>query len=162
MLKFIAFIASFFLTTQHAIADGSCTIKAHAVARFLTFEISGCKIKGDLKEKGGKMFGFFKVDPKLLDSGIKLRNEHMKKNYLEVGKYKSIDFKLYPLSKGADSFEGELALHGVTKKISGVVLDSGKHLKVNFDINTLDFGIKKAGYKGITIGESLNITAAVQ
>ncbi len=68
----------------------------------------------------------FRVDLRTIDTGIALRNQHMRENHLETAKYPAAVFTLTRfISADKDSLEpgqsahvlaeGELALHGVTR-----------------------------------------------
>jgi len=146
---------------DHALASGDCKIDAEAVIGFLEFEITGCSLKGTLTEGGNHLSGEWYVDLSNLDTGLDLRNKHMKE-LIEIEKYPKAKIRLEPVPIGGDKFKAHLTLHGVTLPVSGKVIKSSKkELKVSLELNTLSFGIEKAGYKGITIGEKLKVYAHV-
>ena len=75
--------------------------------------------------------GSLAVDLRTLDTGIGLRNEHLRERYLEVSKapgydnaiLSDIDLKgVDPVApEGKGSFTGSLALHGVKNPVAGSV-----------------------------------------
>jgi polyisoprenoid-binding protein YceI len=80
----------------------------------------------NLAEVAATTSGTFEVDLRTLDTGIGLRNKHMRKDHLETDKFPKATFTLQrfvsadrpTLGPGETAnvvAEGELALHGVTK-----------------------------------------------
>ena len=95
---------------------------------------------------------YFEVDLKTLDTGIGLRNRHMRENYLHTDKFPDASFKgkitnVTPAAQGSYNVdaEGEMFIHGVTKniKISGLLTKSGNS---DYSIKT-NFNIKLSSYK---------------
>lgn len=140
-------------------AFSNCKIEAKAVVGILDFEIEGCSIDGKLVESGGHLSGTFTVDLTKLDTGVDLRNSHMRDKYLEVKKYPTARMRLEPIKFGAEKFKGFLTLHGKELPIVGKVHKATKdELRASFSVRITDFGIDKPGYKGIVIGETVNIS----
>lgn len=113
-----------------------------------------------------------------LDSGIEVRDHHMKEKYLEVGKYPDAELVITKLrlqndfSKGAFSFtgvpfSGTLKLHGASVPINGTVdlkWDGASTIDLNsqFSIKLTDFGIQIPTFSGITIADEVQITVISQ
>lgn len=163
MLKHILAVVSIVccLSSKIAIAAGKCEFFAKASIGVLEFTGTGCTIEGAPKLEGGKVSGEFSIDTSKLDTGMALRNDHMKDNYLEVKKFPKATLKLDPMPEAGGAFTGKLTLHGVEKPISGKADKSPSGWSFKFDVNTKDFGIKQADYKGITIGESISISGSI-
>lgn len=150
------------LKSNFAIADGECKINAEAIIGVLEFEITGCKIDGALIYAGNHLSGAFAVDLKGLDTGVNTRNKHMREKYLEVESYPIAAVELKPMPLSAKTFDAVVLLHGKSKEIKGKVLEaSPTELKVQFQIDITDYGIEKPGYKGIVVGQILNVFAHV-
>lgn len=126
-----------------------------------SIDLSSLELKGELE---------FNLDS--LDTGMKLRNEHMKKKYLQTDNYPKAKLKISKISfNGQDlakdfelsnaPFEGVLNLHGVEKPILGTVsLDkksSTLNIKANFKINMKDYAIEIPSFAGITVTEVVNV-----
>lgn len=132
----------------------------------------GEKAVGIIEIKDSKLQGFatFKLDT--LDTGIKLRNNHMKNKYLETNKYPEAKFIFtnadMPDDVYADNanienlpFEGKLFLHGIENKIFGTANIEKEGDKISFiadfDLKISDFGIKEPKFAGITMAENINV-----
>ena len=97
-----------------------------------------------------------RVSIKTFDFKKKLMREHFNENYLESDKYprgefkgrlKDFDFdKMVPGEKSNYLVEGELSIHGKTKKINTIVslelLGDIIHAKASFKIRVKDYDIK--------------------
>lgn len=150
-----------FMSSKIAIAAGKCEFFAKASIGVLEFTGTGCTIEGSPKVEGGKVSGEFSVDLSKLDTGMSLRNDHMKDNYLEVKKFPKATLKLDPMPEAGGDFTGKLTLHGVEKPIKGKAEKSGSGYSFKFDVSTKDFGMKQAEYKGIVIGEAISISGSI-
>jgi polyisoprenoid-binding protein YceI len=108
-----------------------------------------------------------------LDTGISLRDKHMKEKYLQVDKYPNAKLSITQMnlpvapSGGKVSaenvpFQGTLNLHGTEKPVTGtakVDLDSQKvKIAANFDLNMADYGIEVPSFAGITIDNAVSVT----
>jgi hypothetical protein len=114
------------------------------------------------------------ADLRTLDTGISLRNKHLRETYLEVNKgpgydqatVSEIDLKgLNPNTpQGKGSFTGALTLHGVTKAVTGSVdvrqAGGGLQVKASFPINLSDYSISpnSAARDGRTLADAAFIS----
>jgi polyisoprenoid-binding protein YceI len=137
---------------------------------------SSIKIKGEgrgpegvLHESKGSLSGDLNFDLNSLDTGIELRDRHMKEKYLEVSKYPKAQLKIEnlkaPPEKSLDiPFTGLLTLRGVEKAISGTysVTKNGNDSKieVSFPLKLTDFKIDIPSYMGITVAEEVTVEVA--
>lgn len=134
------------------------------------------KIKGESKKKGleGELniektqaSGKFTLDLSVLDTGIDLRNSHMKEKYLEVQKFPKAVIVINPIALSSDGiksdikkeFTGKLTLHDVTRDIKGTFQFENKlqTAKAQFTIKVSDFKIDVPKYLGITVSESVDV-----
>jgi polyisoprenoid-binding protein YceI len=115
--------------------------------------------------------GSLAVDLRTLDTGIGLRNEHLRENYLEVGKGPGFDTAT--LSKievkgfspdapeGKGVFTGALTLHGVTNTVTGAVdvrqEATGLRVKASFPVNLAEYSIAKPRYLGIGVKDTVEV-----
>jgi polyisoprenoid-binding protein YceI len=126
-------------------------------------------------ESGSRAFdGSLAVDLRTLDTGIGLRNEHLREKYLEVGKGSGFDTATLseidlngldadtPAGKG--SFTGLLTLHGVRKTVTGAVdvrqAGDGLRVKASFPVNLSDYSIPKPRYLGVGVKDIVQVEVA--
>src|SRR5262249_21766819 len=131
-------------------------------------------LSGSVSPAAGGSTGFdggFAVDLRTLDTGIDLRNQHLRQTYLEVDKgagydmvtISRIDLKgidpAEPHGKG--TFTGSLTLHGVTKPVTGTVdvRPAGDSLRIrgSFPVNLSDFSIPEPRYMGIGVKNTVHV-----
>jgi polyisoprenoid-binding protein YceI len=144
-------------------AENSVTFDVQGNPGFLTIEGKGARVNfGKIETKKGLTGGVFEVNLDAFDTGIKLRNEHMKKKYLETEKYPTAKFWLNPVAipqQGYFNFFGKLTLHGVKKKIEGVGFVKDGVIEAKFTILMSEFNIEKATYAGVGVEDKVNIIA---
>lgn len=122
--------------------------------------------KGQVEIKDGEASGEFTFALKALDTGIGLRDSHMKNKYLEVEKFPEAKLRVAGLKISHDEikagvrkeFSGQLTLHGETKDVKGKFeIDKTGKLKAAFPILVSDFKIDVPKYMGITMSETVDI-----
>lgn len=115
------------------------------------------------------------VDLRTLDTGIDLRSEHMRTQYLEVGR--GPGFEAAVLSdlalgdvdvdtfRGRTTFSGNLQLHGAKKAIRGdaTIRREGGAVRVeaSFPIKLADFGIPSPQYLGVGVRSEVQVKVAL-
>jgi polyisoprenoid-binding protein YceI len=128
-------------------------------------------------EKVSRIGGQFIFNLVSLNSGIELRDNHMKEKYLEVDKFPQSKLTIDTLvvetnilndfSKSSIPFSGTLNLHGKDKVVSGVVdlkLTNKKELKIlaKFKIKPTDFKIEIPSFAGITVADDVDVEVEIQ
>lgn len=104
-----------------------------------------------------------------LDTGIPLRNKHLKENYLHTDKFPTatmtdieadnIDGQLKGTVKGKSSFKGQLELHGAKKEIQGVYeVKGGNMYNGQFEIDLPDFGVERPSFMGVKVVDKVYVT----
>jgi hypothetical protein len=115
--------------------------------------------------------GTLALDLRTLDTGISLRNDHMRENYLEVDKAPGYDkatlseIELKGLSvdvpEGKGMFTGALTLHGTKKSVNGPAevrkAGSGYRVKASFPVNLSDYNIPEPRYLGVGVKNTVQI-----
>jgi polyisoprenoid-binding protein YceI len=111
-----------------------------------------------------------------LDTGLDMRNRHMKEKYLETAKFPESKLTLKKLElpqpftgakleKKEIPFTGSLTLHGVTKEVKGTADFSGEgtkaNLSFNFKIQISDFGIAPPTFLKISVGNDVTVDVNV-
>lgn len=138
------------------------------------------KIKGlatgavaDLHIVDQKLSGTITLDLNNLNTGIDLRDKHMKEKYLQVNEkdFANADliFKEFPIpigwsvvdaKVGSWTFQATLRLHGVEKVITGTYAIGSNKLDTvaQFDVKLSDYGIEIPTYLGVRVADVVNIT----
>jgi len=137
-----------------------------------TFEGKTSQMQGtisvDPAAVGDSVTVHLEVDLASLDTGKKMRNQHMRENHLETDKYPKAIFdgatvhgaaKIEPGKKSAFTVEGTFALHGVTRRLKAnaeVWLDAtGKQLGfvATFPVALPDYAIKRPEFLFMKLAE---------
>ena len=156
---------------------GSGGVEFSAIGRPSALKIhgKGALPHGQLILSTTSASGNLTFDLDSLDTGIKMRNEHMKQKYLETGKYSQATLILTHLSTSdsllsgdakMDSvpFAGTLTLHGIQKPVTGIAKlqrnANQMSIEANFGIKIADYGISIPTFAGITMAD--DVTVAVQ
>jgi polyisoprenoid-binding protein YceI len=142
-----------------------------------SFEATTTALSGSMtaSEAGARAFdGSVAVDLRTLDTGINLRNEHLREKYLEVGKGPGFDTATLSeidlngvdagTSEGKGSFTGLLTLHGARKTVKGSVdvraQGTGLHVKASFPVDLSDYAIAKPRYLGVGVKDIVQVEVA--
>ncbi len=111
---------------------------------------------------------YFEVDLASIDTGIGLRNRHMREHYLETEKYPRAEYtgKLTSAEKQAETVykvttEGKMTIHGIENPFSaaGTVTVDGTALRVqvNFPIKLSDYKIEIPKIMFYKINETMEV-----
>ena len=135
-----------------------------------TSKIDGYVVLDEASESPSGEF-YFEVDLASLDTGIGLRNRHMRDNYLETKKYPFATYggKIVQAEATDDGFNvvtrGVFDLHGVKKEmeISGAVtrVDGGWRAVSNFTVALADHTIERPQLMLLKIGETIEVEVIV-
>jgi predicted outer membrane repeat protein len=126
----------------------------------------GLKIVGNtsqinVKEDGANVV--VSVPLSNVDTGISLRNKHMKEKYLEVDKYPNAELTVARASvkEGSGTAQGTLKIHGQTKPVSFSYNASknGSAFAVtgSMRVNIKDYGIDVPSYLGVTVKPDVDV-----
>ena len=143
---------------------GSFEAKTSAIQGTVTTGAAGAPLGGELS-----------VDLATLDTGIGLRNEHLKSKYLEVGKGQGFDHAVLSAIRlgGADpqtlqgktAFTGSFLLHGTSQAVSGqaTIHRDGKNVRVeaSFPVTISAFGIEKPQYLGVGVRDQVTVNVSL-
>lgn len=114
-------------------------------------------VKGVAIEKADGSFVAenIEVDLNSLQSGISLRDEHMKEKYLDTKTYPKATLKK-AIGKGGKGV-GLLNIKGKDIKINGNYKKDGKFLIAEFTVKLAEVGITDVNYKGVGVEEDIKI-----
>jgi len=142
-----------------------------------SFEAKTPALKGSVITRANgspTLDGSLAVDLRTLDTGIALRNEHLREKYLEVNKGQGFDTAtlsaigltgLSPIApEGKGSFTGLLTVHGVSKTVTGAVdvrrAGGGLRVQASFRLDLPDYGIAKPRYLGVGVTNTVQVEVA--
>jgi polyisoprenoid-binding protein YceI len=135
-------------------------------ASFTAVGPAGLKIVGSttqitVKEDGSNVV--VSVPLATVDTGIGLRNKHMKEKYLETDKYPNAELTVArdAVKEGSGSAQGTMKIHGKTKAVtfSYSAKKDGTTFAVtgSVRININDFGVEVPSYLGVTVKPDVDV-----
>ena len=115
--------------------------------------------------KDNKLSGSFTVALDKLDSGIELRDTHLKEKYLQTQTYPKAIFSFKDVSLESDNqtitVKGEFEFHGVKKEkeIEIEISKEGNQLNLvsDFEIKLTDYKVELPSFSGITAADKVKI-----
>jgi polyisoprenoid-binding protein YceI len=155
--------------------SGSSSFLAIGHPSAIRIEGKGEAPEGELTvtEQGANLLlsGELKLNLKSYDTGIGLRDKHMKEKYLEVDKFETAILKVEQLkidktilsqeTETKIGFSGTLVLHGISKAVHGDIfvkkVNSQIQISSNFQIKLSDFNITVPSFAGIKVADSVEI-----
>jgi polyisoprenoid-binding protein YceI len=175
-INHLAFMALAIISIAAGPAPGKYTVASGKVTFLATGKPGFLRING----KNGSPQGSFVIDGKknlvngevtvkleTLETGISLRDRHMKEKYLETSKYPEAKFIADPLSlvnasaKTKVSLPGTLTIHGKPHPVTAdaVIHVEGEKIEVQSIIETRlsEFDIAIPAYAGITVADKVVI-----
>jgi polyisoprenoid-binding protein YceI len=119
--------------------------------------------------KPARFTGDISTDLVTIDTGIELRNQHLREKYLEVAKGKGFDKAVLSeiqlnlaegeAFEGRTPFTGVLLLHGVKHPVAGTAEvrreGPGRRVRAEFPLVLTDFGITPPEYLGVGVAGKL-------
>ena len=135
-------------------------------------------LSGTLALEGSKparLAGEVSMDLATIDTGISLRNQHLRENYLEVAKGEGFnravlsDIQLSEVAgeafDGTTPFTGTLLLHGVKRPVTGTVEihreGEGRRVRAEFPLVLTDFAVSPPEYLGVGVGSRLLVKVSL-
>ena len=139
-----------------------------------SFDAATSAISGTLRRTGpdASYAGELRVDLVPLDTGIELRNAHLRENYLEVTRGEEFRYAALtnivladPLPPDAapheTPFSGTLSLHGVQRAISGEAelsrRDGEMRVQAAFSLSLEGFNIPPPRYLGVGVRDAVDV-----
>jgi hypothetical protein len=133
-----------------------------------SFEARTKSLVGDLAfaDASGAINGAARVELDTLQTGIGLRDQHMKEKYLEIHQGDTLttatldQIRLERVEGKEIPFQGQLTLHGQQHMISGTAdvipqHDVGVRVRARFPISLAAFGIRPPRYLGVGVQDEV-------
>ena len=138
-----------------------------------SFEAKTKNRSGDVTpaaDEQGAVRGALRVELQTLETGIGIRDRHMKNNYLEVEKGPGFatatieDIRIEKL-EGKTVFTAMLSLHGQKKKVSGAAelqqKDGKIRVQAQFPVKVSEFEIPAPTYLGVGVKDEIQIKVSL-
>ena len=131
-----------------------------------SFEARATAIVGEMRSApGNRLEGRLQVDLRSIETGIALRDRHMKENYLEVGKpgFDRVVLEQIQLERmnGSTPFTGLLTLHGRQRAIAGAAVlqetRDGLRVEAEFPVRLSDYAIAEPTYLGVGVASEVRV-----
>lgn len=137
-----------------------------------SFTATTTDIAGALTARGGpSLDGVLRVDLRTLDTGIDLRNRHMRDNYLEVARGEAFAYaELHDVelpgsdatrASGKVAFRGNLRLHDVTRIVEGeaeLTRDGGRlRVVARFPVRLDAHDVPPPRYLGVGVRDEVRV-----
>jgi len=158
-LLFLILVTNVFSQEYHVNQKKDNLVKFISDAKIEKFEGVTEKIDGYIL--------YFEVDLNSVDTGIGLRNRHMREDYLHTDKYPITSFKgkINNVTKEGNAYKvksyGDMTIHGVTKKqtIEATVefVKGGIAVKTDFIVKLTDYEIKVPELMFMKISEEIQL-----
>ncbi|HYS26243.1 MAG TPA: YceI family protein [Vicinamibacterales bacterium] len=154
------------------VADGDVTVVCPLTVGG-SFEARTKALSGDVgpaPQQAGGVGGALLVKLDTLETGIGLRDHHMRENYLEVEKGRGYDVATIEdiqLEKadGKGTFKATLLLHGQKRQVTGTSIvhrrgDGTTHVDAEFPLKVSEFEIPKPTYLGVGVRDEIRVKVA--
>jgi len=136
-----------------------------------SFEARTSAVAGDLvlADTSGAVKGAVQVDLATLQTGIGLRDRHMKDKYLEIGRSDTFttarleEIRIERAEEGSMPFHAKLTLHGEQHSVSGIAdlqgqqRDGALRVRARFPISLAAFGIQAPRYLGVGVRDEVQV-----
>lgn len=156
-LAVLAILATFALAFNAGAQSVEVNLKISPAGSFVA---KTTKVTGKAKQAGGKVTASgIQVDLSSLDTGIKLRDDHMKNKYLEIEKFPKAELSLGEGEGGKG--KGKLKVHGVEKEINGTYEVKGKTVEATFEISLSEYNISGIRYMGAGVKDKAQVKAII-
>lgn len=115
------------------------------------------KIQGFATKQGAKIVAENILIPVAsIDTGMALRNQHMKDKYLEAGRFPYL--KLIKGEGEGGQGKGLFEVRGKQKEIPGTYEVIGQEVKAQFVVKISDFVPEKIKYMGLGVNDDVRVT----
>lgn len=165
VLAFLFLFEAGGVLAAHPVKSGHVNFIAKGNPGFM--KIEGKSEKGlsgqlDLAQPGSP--GVFEFDLNDIETGIELRDEHMKEKYFEVKKYPKAKLEMKSISGGPDldseskgAFSGTLTLHGVSRDVTGEYSLVSRKVSAKFPLRISDYKIDVPSWMGVTVADQVDV-----
>jgi len=157
--------------------SGNAEFIATGKPGFIKIDGLGTGLKGYLSRTGNDVSGEASFPLNTLDTGVSLRDKHMKDEYLQVQKYPEAKLKVdkFKLSGNPEAdgyvqnqipFSGIFTVHGVSHPVTGTIDlgTSGGTSKgeAQFGIKISDYGFLEPKFMGMKVNDDVQVKVRLE
>ncbi len=148
--------------TNAAVKKAEVKFTAIGKPSFIRITGTSSTLSEDLKVENNKLNGSFDFDLESLTTGLELRDDHMKNEYLHISKFPKAKLIIKDLTiEDNVNFQAMLDLHGVKRaiKVEATIDQDGKTLEIEgkFEVDLSKFDIAIPSFKGITVAKTVKV-----
>jgi hypothetical protein len=158
---------------QVSVASGQVDFLATGKPSAIKIHGHGTGLTGTFVVDDKTVSGKFEFPMDNFDTGVEMRNHHMKEKYLETGKFKTAQLEVQPVLFSASvlnagtsakdlTFKGTMTLHGVSHPIQGTLQETTEKTKITahaeFELTISDYAIVIPTYLGITVADTVHVS----
>lgn len=144
-MKSIALLCLFLFPSAHAARRVEALVQLVPLGSFTAVSTD---LRGEYTGAGMVAANRLEVPLASLETGIKLRDEHLRKH---LGAPKTASVVLEGLQGKNGSAEGLLTLNGVSRKVPVRYHATKEGLEARFSVNTNDFKLPEVSYMGVGV-----------
>jgi polyisoprenoid-binding protein YceI len=152
---------------------GGGSLEFFAIGKPSMLKIHGesAQMTGVLNRDGDQVTGDLEIPLASFETGMKVRNDHLKEKVFETSKFEKAKLTIVTLTLPTGKtgelkdlpFTGKLALHGVEKDVSGTatftVSDKTLGFEAQLDVKMSDFQMPPPEFMGMTIQDQVKVNA---
>ncbi len=143
-----------------ATVEGDVTFHAESTLGIVKMNATGGKLAGTAEKAGDKWSAVLECDLAGFDTGIALRNEHMRDKFLEVAKFPKAKLVIDP-SRAAE-WTGTLTIKDESKPVKGTaaVKDDGT-FEAQFTVTLSDFPhVGSPEWQGVALAKRIDVSVS--
>jgi polyisoprenoid-binding protein YceI len=176
-LSALAFASSANANIDMQLDPNAGSVEFHATGHPSALKVvgKGKAPEGKIEETADGLVGTTHFDLTSLETGVAMRDHHMKEKYLETEKYPQAELTITELKFPQTvppgkafafdrvPFQGKLKLHGVEKLVTGTAHIEGDGTKTiaanaEFSLKLGDYGVQIPTFAGITIADEVQVS----
>lgn len=175
VLAILVFMPMFAGAAPHQLTLSGGTVEVLAIGKpsFIKIRGKGEAPSGALQVEGKRASGKIEFELATLDTGIGLRNEHMRDKYLHVKEHPKAKLEIQNLDLPKEwtpaqakldgaSFTGKLNLHGVIQDVKGTfTVGEKRDVTAEFKIKLTDYKIDIPEYLGVKVADEVTVSVRI-
>jgi polyisoprenoid-binding protein YceI len=156
---------------DYAVAAGNLEFFAIGKPSMLKIHGASTSMSGTLTKDENSLTGALEIPLTSFETGMKVRNEHLKEKVFETSKFDKAKLTItaltLPTGKSGElkdlPFTGKLNLHGVDHDVSGTatvtMADKVVSFDAQFEVKMSDYQIQAPEFMGMSMQDQIKITA---